>query len=522
MYRICAMIFKILDKLHSIVNIKRQLRTLFFVGSLLFLGFNGYGQDPVVTLAPTDLAAAETGLVTGAITVNFDVPSASEITVNLNLSGGASTNLGTDYNLSGTDVNWTGGTAMTVVFPVGITSRTITLTPVDDALDEEDETVIVTTADGVGYTHGGTSETVTITDNDPTPTVAFSVTSSNQAESIGSANLEVALSAISGRNVTVDYTVSGTASGTGVDYTLANGTLTIPAGSPNANITISGIVDDLLDEDNETVIVTITNPSNATLGGSTIHAYTINDNDSLPSIAFSVANSNGAESTASVNLQVALSTLSGREVTVNYAVTGGTATNGGVDYTTLANGTLTIPAGTLTGNITITGIVDDNVFEQPDETIEVTLSVPTNAELGTNSVHTYTINNNDSVISMGGPQSAAEGNSGLTPFIFTVNRTGSTAGVESATYTVTGSGTDPANAADFQGGVFPTGPVNFGAGDTAATITINVNGDTTLEATETFTVTLTNPNPSSSTTLGTATAIGTINNDDGAATVFSG
>ncbi|MCJ7465495.1 MAG: gliding motility-associated C-terminal domain-containing protein, partial [Maribacter sp.] len=60
------------------------------------------------------------------------------------------------------------------------------------------------------------------------------------------------------------------------------------------------------------------------------------------------------------------------------------------------------------------------------------------------------------------------------------------------------------------------GTANFTAGSSNATITVNVNGDVTLEPTETFTVTLSNP--SGGATLGTATAIGTITNDDVAPT----
>ena len=60
--------------------------------------------------------------------------------------------------------------------------------------------------------------------------------------------------------------LQGTATGSGTDYTLANGTLTIGAGSTSGTITIASIVNDTLDEPNETVIVTLSNPSNATLG----------------------------------------------------------------------------------------------------------------------------------------------------------------------------------------------------------------------------------------------------------------
>ena len=109
-------------------------------------------------------------------------------------------------------------------------------------------------------------------------TVAFNTTSSSGSELINSANLQVNLSEVSVQDVTVDYTVSGTATGNGIDYTLANGTLTISAGSLNNNITITNIVNDLLVEGPETVIVTLLNPTNAILGTNTVYTYTINDN----------------------------------------------------------------------------------------------------------------------------------------------------------------------------------------------------------------------------------------------------
>ena len=106
------------------------------------------------------------------------------------------------------------------------------------------------------------AHTYTITDNDSV-VVDFNSTSSSGAESVSSKAITVDLSA-STQNVTVDYAVTGTATGSGTDYTLANGTLTISAGNTSGTITIAGIVDDGLDEPNETVIVTLSNPSNAT------------------------------------------------------------------------------------------------------------------------------------------------------------------------------------------------------------------------------------------------------------------
>jgi Ca2+-binding RTX toxin-like protein len=109
-----------------------------------------------------------------------------------------------------------------------------------------------------------------------------------------------------------------------------------------------------------------------------------------------------------------------------------------------------------------------------------------------------------------------EGNSGSTAFTFNVTRTGSTAAASTASYAVTGSGANQASAGDFTGGVLPTGTVSFAAGETSKTITVNVAGDSTVEAAENFTVTLSNP--SAGTVIGAAAAAGTILNDDSTTT----
>ena len=204
--------------------------------------------------------------------------------------------------------------------------------------------------------------------------------------------MTIELDTSSSSNITVDYAVTGTATGSGTDFTLANGTATISAGSTSTTITIAGIVDDSLDEVNETVVVTLSNPSNANPGSTLVHTYTITDNDSAPVVDFNATSSSGEESVSSKDLTVDLSAASSNDITVNYAVTG-TATGSGTDYT-LADGTLTISAGATSGTITISGIIDDLTVEG-DETVILTLSSPNNATLGSNSVHTYTITDND-------------------------------------------------------------------------------------------------------------------------------
>ena len=121
--------------------------------------------------------------------------------------------------------------------------------------------------------------------------------------------------------MTVDYALTGTATGSGTDYTLANGTLTINAGTTSGTITIASIINDSLDEDNETVVLTLSNPSNATLGTDTVQTYTIADNDDARVVDFNTSSSTGAESVSSKAITVDLSAVSAKAVTVNYALT---------------------------------------------------------------------------------------------------------------------------------------------------------------------------------------------------------
>src|SRR5204863_3889476 len=113
------------------------------------------------------------------------------VTVNLALSGTAT--ITNDYLASTTSI----------VIPPGSTTGTMTLTAVQDSLDEDDETILVDISSVTNGTESGTQQvTATITDDDPTPTVSFAAGSSSGLESLTPATLAVSLSAVSGRTVT--------------------------------------------------------------------------------------------------------------------------------------------------------------------------------------------------------------------------------------------------------------------------------------------------------------------------------
>jgi Ca2+-binding RTX toxin-like protein len=121
--------------------------------------------------------------------------------------------------------------------------------------------------------------------------------------------------------------------------------------------------------------------------------------------------------------------------------------------------------------------------------------------------------NNESLLSIS-PASVSlnEGNSGTTTFTYTVSRSGVLTGNSSVDWSLSATGDNPVNASDFFGGVLPSGSLNFAPGETTKTISVLVAGDNIVELNETFSVNLINP--SSNVTIATATANGTIANDD--------
>ncbi|MHC4529192.1 MAG: LamG domain-containing protein, partial [Planctomycetota bacterium] len=221
-------------------------------------------------------------------------------------------------------------------------------------------------------------------------TVQFASDSSGDVEAVTPALVEVILNnALAGETYTVDYAViGGTATGGGVDYTLAAGTLTFAPNSVSEFIS-TDIVDDGQDEDDETIVIELSNPVglDLQLGSPTQDTYTIVD--PRPTAELDEASSSGMEDVTPVYVSVSLSAPGTETITVDYDVIGGTATGGGVDYT-LDPGTLTFNVNDVTKNIVI-DIVSDANEQEPAETIIIGLSNPVGAKLGTQTQYTYTI-----------------------------------------------------------------------------------------------------------------------------------
>lgn len=117
--------------------------------------------------------------------------------------------------------------------------------------------------------------------------------------------------------------------------------------------------------------------------------------------------------------------------------------------------------------------------------------------------------------------SQVEGNSGPTVFTFTIERTNGTIGAVDVTLALAPGAVNGANAADFAGvaSLPSTLNVTIPAGQTSATVIVNVAGDTTFEMNENFTLTITGATTAqegvaAAVSATQAAAIGTIQNDD--------
>lgn len=272
-------------------------------------------------------------------------------------------------------------------------NQDITVPVKGDLLDEPDETFTIDLTDGA--TTVFSSVVVTINDDDLAPTVSIADAPA-VVEGTGTAGpglvFPVTLSAPSGRAISVPYTTSDGTATAGADYTAAPaGTLDIAPGSTTGAITVP-VTPDAVDEDDETVGVTLGTPTNAT-PATTSATGTITDDDTATiTLSGAATLEGGAGTTTTTNAIVNLSTASAKNVSVSYATADGTATAGS-DYTA-ASGTATVPAGSRTVAIPVT-ITGDAAVE-PDETITVKIKDPVNAAIaGGGDTATITIRNDD-------------------------------------------------------------------------------------------------------------------------------
>jgi glucose/arabinose dehydrogenase len=186
----------------------------------------------------------------------------------------------------------------------------------------------------------------------------------------------VSLSAAVAQTVTVQYATADGTAVAGSDYAPVTGTLTFPPGTVTRTVSVP-ILGDVLDEDDETFTLDLSNPTNATIADGQ-GLGTITDDDPLPALFVDdCASREGNAGSVPCDFAVMLVPVSGRTVTVAYATANGTAT-AGTDYLA-ASGVVTFLPG-VTQQVVSVSVLGDAAIEG-DESFFLDLSAPANATL---------------------------------------------------------------------------------------------------------------------------------------------
>ncbi|MEX0984875.1 MAG: Calx-beta domain-containing protein [Actinomycetota bacterium] len=322
-----------------------------------------YDNEGPPTLVVSDTSANESA-GSLAFTVLLTDASASTITADYATADETAT-AGTDYT----------GTSGTLTFTPGQTSKSVAVTIANDALAEDDETVLLNLSNATNTTILDDQGIGTILDDDADPSATIADVDVAEGDAgTADATITVTLDAASGLNTAVDYATSDGTATAGVDYVATSGTLTIAPGQTAGTFAVT-VAGDTLSEGVETFNVTLSGEENLTLGD-TLAIGTILEDDSIPTM--SANDTSVGESAGDVSVTISLPFPIAADVTADWATTPGIAT-AGTDYTT-ASGTLSIPAGSTSTTIDLSVLGDTQ--DEPNETFGFAVSNVVNGSAG--------------------------------------------------------------------------------------------------------------------------------------------
>ena len=218
------------------------------------------GEPETITLSASPTAVDEdAGATEATVTATMSAARAVDTVVNLTLGGTASNSA--DYTASGPAI---------ITIPRGQTTAdaTLTITPVDDAMDEGDETITVSGESGARTVTPEALTIITITDNDNIAETV-SVSGPDTAMERNSATYTISLSpagSVPEASLTVSYATSdgstpylGPAAVAGTDYTAKTGTVTFTPTDAGPKTVIVPILGDTLTDSGEVFTFWISN-----------------------------------------------------------------------------------------------------------------------------------------------------------------------------------------------------------------------------------------------------------------------
>lgn len=325
---------------------------------------------PSISINDVSVTEGNTGTTNATFTVSLSNASSTNVTVNY-----ATAN---DTAIAGSDYTALASTLLT--FTPGQTSKTVTVVVTGDTTVEANESFFVNLTNGVGATIADNQGRGTITNDEATVTPAITIYDATIVEGFGNptqALIVVGLNTASLLPVTVNYATTNATAIAGSDYTASTGTITFNPGVTTQTIAVP-ILNDNINEPNETFRITLSVPTNATIADG---QATITITDTL------VSNFDRTLPALVENLTLVDGAINGTGNTGANVITGNAANN------TLAglggNDTYFYDADTLQGtdtiNETLTGGIDTLDFSKTAAPININLGLTTTQTVaGTN------------------------------------------------------------------------------------------------------------------------------------------
>ncbi len=446
----------------------------------------GAGSNAVMILTDNDVPGSA-GLLQFSAASYVAGEGSATVTLTVTRTGGKAGEVTVDYLTVDGDALGEADFAPdsgTLVFPDGVTSRTIVIGLNDDDFDETNETFEVMLDAPVGGASLGTRNvaTVVITDNDAAGEIRFSAPSIKIDETAGEAEVTLTRSGGTAEGVTVDVTVVGGTASAEDDYSLMTETVEFAAGETTATFSLL-VNDDSDSEGDETVLLQLANPTGgATLGKGTNATVTIVDdevslqlaaasytvNEGSPTLVVTVTRSGPTTGTSTVEL----STVDGSaEADSDF---GGT------------NVTVTFGPGQTSRTVPIRIVRDDLVEEE--ETFGLQLDNPVGGQLGNVTEAEVTLIDDDvgGVISF--KVAGYTVKESARAAVVLVTRTGGDAAGVMFDFT-----TEDGSAGDGDDYTGVTETVEFGAGASSVRIEVPILNDAFDETNETVLLSISNP-----------------------------
>lgn len=430
-------------------------------------------ETPVVTLAATDATGNENG---------------DPIRFTLTRTGSTAGELRVHYAVGGEALHGTDYLALPgfITFSPGSATAVVDVFPVQDAHGEPSQAVSLQLRSSTQYISGSPSNaSASIVDDGDLPVVSVALTDGAVAEgsTANSGTFRITTTGTGSGNITVNFAITGTAT-SGVDFTSV-GTSVVVGKNTTTNVVVTPL-NDSLQENAETVVLTVQPSASYQLDLQSASTMVIEDDDSVNMVSVT-ATTNSATEGGNARFYVSRSVTTTSAVVVRLG-TAGTATPG-TDYTAPPV-TVTIPASTLGVLVDVATLTDSALEGAETLVLDVLPDTAVEPLYGIESGRATMVLNDGSssgfASNLAFAQTSLAVNEDVGTASLTVNRTGSLAGTSTVNYVIYG-GTALGNGVDYRLGA---GSLTFTPGVASQTIAVNVQDDLLPEDVETVCVLL--------------------------------